>query len=90
MSLNKTIVLDIIHYIYPPASTKLKSTRKSAWLNPVVDNDDALRLKGFKLIEETHFEAPWKMVANAATFDEMRRSKKHTTPIDPKYNNLNN
>lgn len=46
-SIDKNIMLDIIYYIYPPIATKLKSTRRSTWLNPVVGQEDALRLKGY-------------------------------------------
>ena len=41
------VIFDIIYYIYPPLATKLASTRKSTWLNPVVGEEDALRLRGF-------------------------------------------
>lgn len=43
-------MFDIIYYIYPPKATKLKSTRKSTWTNPIVGGEDALRLKGIFLI----------------------------------------
>ena len=42
----RNIVFDIIYYIYPPQATKLKTTRKSTWLNPTVGQEDALRLRG--------------------------------------------
>jgi hypothetical protein len=38
--------MDIIYYIYPPVASKVKSTRISTWLNPVVDGEDAMKLKG--------------------------------------------
>lgn len=58
-------MLDIIYYIYPPLATKLKSTRKSTWTNPRVGDDDALRLRGFKFIEQPNFENTWQLVAQA-------------------------
>jgi hypothetical protein len=48
-SIEKEALFDIIYYIYPPVGSKLKSTRKSAWLNPVVGDEDALKLKGKSL-----------------------------------------
>ena len=38
--------MDIIYFIYPPVATKVKSTRMSTWLNPMVDGEDAMKLKG--------------------------------------------
>ena len=61
-SVEKDAMLDLIYYIYPPKGSRLKSTRKSTWLNPVVNGEDALRLRGSKLLEVTSFEKPWKMV----------------------------
>lgn len=45
-SISKRAMFDIIYYIYPPKATKLKSTRKSTWINPIVGGEDALRLRG--------------------------------------------
>ncbi|CAF0712380.1 unnamed protein product [Brachionus calyciflorus] len=61
-SISKRAMFDIIYYIYPPLATKLKSTRKSTWMNPIVDGEDALRLKGFKIVEPTVMEKSWKLV----------------------------
>ncbi len=67
-ALPKVVALDIIYYIYPPVATKLKSTRKSTWFSPVVGGEDALRLKGSKLIEPATFEKSWKLIrSNIAT-----------------------
>ena len=43
---DKNTVMDIIYFIYPPVATKVKSTRMSTWLNPMVDGEDAMKLKG--------------------------------------------
>lgn len=67
-------MFDIIYYIYPPPATKLKSTRKSTWINPVVDGEDALRLKGFKLIESTVLEKSWKMVREQSANERLKSS----------------
>ena len=60
--LERNVVFDIIYYIYHPIATKLPSTRKSTWLNPVVGEKDALRLRGFKLVEPASFEKVWRLV----------------------------
>ena len=56
------MALDTIYYIYPPIACNLRSTRKSTWCNPVVNGEDALRLKGSKLIEPAKFAKVWKLV----------------------------
>ena len=35
-------IIDIAFHIYVPRGTHLKNTRVSTWMNPIVDNDDAL------------------------------------------------
>ncbi|RNA14250.1 Structure-specific endonuclease subunit SLX4 [Brachionus plicatilis] len=70
-SISKRAMFDIIYYIYPPKATKLKSTRKSTWTNPIVDGEDALRLRGFKLIEPTVLEKSWKLVSENSVLERM-------------------
>ena len=38
---NSDDVMNIVMHIYPPCGAHLKNTRKSTWLNPIVDNDNA-------------------------------------------------
>jgi hypothetical protein len=72
--LEKNIVFDIIYYIYPPVATKLPSTRKSTWLNPVVDGEDALRLRGFKLVEPPNFEKVWRLVGQHTIEEKLNKN----------------
>nr|XP_047145799.1 uncharacterized protein LOC124818759 [Hydra vulgaris] len=41
-------IVNIVMHIYPPAGAHLKTTRKSTWLNPIVDNENAILRKFFK------------------------------------------
>ncbi len=43
---------EIAFNIYVPKGTKLTDTRKSTWLNPLVDGDEAARIKLTKKINE--------------------------------------
>lgn len=66
----------MIYYIYPPAGTKLKSTRKSTWQNPRVGEEDALRLRGFKFIEQPNFENSWQLVAQSTINQNLSNTTK--------------
>ena len=55
--------MDIIYYIYPPVASKVKSTRISTWLNPVVDGEDAMKLKG-----EVYFNTLRKLILKNKIF----------------------
>ena len=53
----KAQIVEIAFQIYVPKGTKLSSTRKSTWLNPIVDGDEAAMIKLSKKInEETKLE----------------------------------
>lgn len=88
----KHIAFDIIYYIYPPAATKLKSTRKSTWLNPVVGQEDALRLRGFKFVEETNYENSWQLVAQSTldTFSGLNKNTPEALEVIMNLNDNNN
>lgn len=83
-SIEMKAMFDIIYYIYPPKATKLKSTRKSTWMNPIVDGEDALRLKGFKMVETTSFERTWKLLTENVANERSKISK--NTPEFRNYN----
>ena len=42
----KQEVLEITFQIYPLKGTGLQSNRKSTWLNPIVDGEEAVKLSG--------------------------------------------
>lgn len=84
----KNIAFDIIYYIYPPLVTKLKSTRKSTWLNPIVGQEDALRLRGYKFIEEANYENSWQLVAQS-TLSRFSSINKNTPEVLEMVDGLN-
>lgn len=45
-TLKKKEVLDIIFEIYKPEGTGMSGDRKSTWLHPIVDGEDAMKLLG--------------------------------------------
>ena len=44
--LHKHEVLEIAFQIYPPRGTGIINTRKSTWLNPIIDGEEAIKLVG--------------------------------------------
>ena len=51
-SYTKAQIVEIAFQIYVPKGTKLKDTRKSTWMNPLVDGDEAAMMKLSKKINE--------------------------------------
>lgn len=45
-TLKKREVLDVVFEIYKPEGTGIVNDRKSTWLHPIVDGEDALKLVG--------------------------------------------
>lgn len=45
-TLNKREVLDIVFEIYKPEGTGIFNDRRSTWLHPIVDGEDAMKLLG--------------------------------------------
>lgn len=51
-SYTKAQIVEIAFQIYVPKGTKLKDTRKSTWMNPLVGGDEAAMMKLSKKINE--------------------------------------
>lgn len=49
----KSDIVDITFQIYIPRGTNLKNTRKSTWMNPLINGEEAVKLIGKKGMEET-------------------------------------
>lgn len=45
-TLKKREVLDLVFEIYKPEGTGITDDRKSTWLHPIVDGEDAMKLLG--------------------------------------------
>lgn len=45
-TLKKREVLDIVFEIYKPEGTGIKNDRRSTWLHPIIDGEDAMKLLG--------------------------------------------
>ena len=45
-TLKKREVLDLVFEIYKPEGTGIGNDRKSTWLHPIVDGEDAMKLLG--------------------------------------------
>jgi hypothetical protein len=79
-SIEKDAMFDMVYYIYPPVGSKLKSTRKSAWLNPVVGGEDALKLRGSKLLETPTFDRVWKLMRESTMSSTANKNMHKNTP----------
>lgn len=44
----KSDIVDITFQIYIPRGTNLKNTRKSTWMNPLINGEEAVKLIGKK------------------------------------------
>ncbi len=76
-SFSKTEIAEVAFNIYVPKGTKLKDTRKSTWMNPLVDGDEAARLKLTKKInEETNLGKVFSLLSESkkGSFDSDGRS----------------
>jgi hypothetical protein len=45
------MVFDIIYYIYPPIATGLEISRKSTWVQPIIDGEDETAILGTPFLE---------------------------------------
>ena len=45
-SLTRTMIFDIIYYIFPPVATGLETSRKSTWVRPIIDGEDHTAIDG--------------------------------------------
>eukprot|EP00794_Sanderia_malayensis_P007128 gene7128-7933_t len=89
-SFTKKQVTEIAFYIYVPKGTQLKNTRKSTWLNPLVDGDEATRMKLTKKInEQTNINKVFAMMtqdrreraeSDVSVISESNRTDKTKTP----------
>ena len=50
-TLKKREVLDVVFEIYKPEGTGIINDRKSTWLHPIVDGEDAMKLLGMLLAQ---------------------------------------
>ena len=86
----KAQIVEIAFQIYVPKGTKLSSTRKSTWMNPIVDGDEAAMIKLSKKInEETKLEKVFEFVS-AAKREQVEKERRAITPdllpLDAKLN----
>ncbi|XP_067949700.1 uncharacterized protein [Watersipora subatra] len=64
-TLKKREVLDVVFEIYKPEGTGIINDRKSTWLHPIVDGEDAMKLIGTDAIEPTPLRPCLQLVANS-------------------------
>lgn len=87
---SKAQVVEIAFQIYVPKGTKLTDTRKSTWLNPIVDGDEAAMIKLSKKINDsTNLEKVFEFVS-AAKREKIEMEQRAITPdllpLDAKLN----
>ncbi|KAH9490369.1 hypothetical protein Btru_033729 [Bulinus truncatus] len=63
--LKKRELLDLLFYIYVPPATGLQGTRKSTWMNPIIDGEEGRKLLGSEFIEPAPLEPCAKLVIQA-------------------------
>ncbi|KAF6029011.1 IQCM [Bugula neritina] len=66
----KREVLDVVFEIYKPEGTGIINDRKSTWLHPIVDGEDAMKMLGSDMVEPTPLGPCIQLVA-----DSMRERK---------------
>jgi len=86
----KAQIVEIAFQIYVPKGTKLTSTRKSTWMNPLVDGDEAAMIKLSKKINEsTNLEKVFEFLS-ASKRDQVEMKERSITPdllpLDAKLN----
>ncbi|KAI0211917.1 hypothetical protein LSAT2_003224 [Lamellibrachia satsuma] len=60
--LYKNEVMEVMFQLYPPRGTGLSNVRRSTWMSPLVDGEEALKLLGHPDVEPTDFETCWRMM----------------------------
>lgn len=86
----KAQIVEIAFQIYVPKGTKLTDTRKSTWLNPIIDGDEAAMMKLSKKINEsTNLEKVFRLVS-ATKREQVEMEQRAITPdllpLDAKLN----
>ena len=86
----KAQIVEVAFQIYVPKGTKLTDTRKSTWLNPIIDGDEAAMIKLSKKINEsTNLEKVFELVS-ATKREKVEMEQRAITPdllpLDAKLN----
>ncbi|KAK6976173.1 abnormal spindle-like microcephaly-associated protein [Biomphalaria glabrata] len=63
--LKKRELLDLLFYIYVPPATGLQGTRKSTWMNPIINGEEGRKLFGSEFVEPAPLEPCAKLVIQA-------------------------
>ncbi|XP_064607645.1 uncharacterized protein LOC135472195 [Liolophura sinensis] len=63
--LYKKEVMEVLYHIYPPAATNLSQYRKSTWMNPIIDGEEAKKLLGSPCVEDTPLSVCVKLVVDS-------------------------
>ena len=46
LTLSKSETLELTYLIYPPRAARVASDRQSTWMNPIIDGEEASKMKG--------------------------------------------